>query len=146
MKEHNPMHDADTRKQVSKTLLAIGHKPPVRGGNGTGMTKPEMMLSEHTGLSPIIVKTGSAPGQTEYPTHYKIDLGDEYLKLAVEVDGHSHGLIERKRQDHKKEEFLNGLGWTLLRFSNKEVMGDLEACAQMVMSTISKLQGRIPMS
>ena len=73
-----------------------------------------------------------------YPPAYKVDIGSIPLKIAIEVDGFSHCSLARKELDKKKEKFLGGLGWTVLRFSNKEVLENLTKCVQMVLSTISK--------
>ncbi|MGH8572339.1 MAG: DUF559 domain-containing protein, partial [Gammaproteobacteria bacterium] len=35
--------------------------------------------------------------------------------------------------------WLRGEGWTVLRFSNQEVMADTAACAQTAVSTTSRL-------
>lgn len=142
--ENNGMFRPEVRAAVSAKLRAIRHKPPVQGGNGRGMTEPERLLAELTGLTPVIVPTGSR-GQG-YPTHYKIDLGDAALRLAVEIDGMSHKALSRREQDRKKEAFLRGLGWTVLRFSNEQVLGSPTDCAQTVTSTISGLRATRPTS
>jgi len=71
----------------------------------------------------------------------QIDLGDPALMLAIEIDGGSHNALERRAQDAKKEAFLIGLGWTVLRFLNADVIQNLANCVLTVASTISKLKG-----
>ena len=78
------------------------------------------------------------PRNSGYPTCYKVDVCNPALKIAVEVDGNSHCPISRQEQDRKKDALLSGLGWTVLRFSNRQVMTDLEGCVRKVLSTISK--------
>jgi very-short-patch-repair endonuclease len=75
------------------------------------------------------------------PNCYKIDMADTGLKLAIEVDGGSHGSLIVQERDRRKDALLVGSGWTVLRFSNQQVMERLEECVQMVTSTISKLKG-----
>ena len=60
------------------------------------------------------------PRTPGYPTHYKIDLALPERKIAVEVDGFSHG--SRRDQDEKKEAKLRSLGWIVLRFSNRDIL------------------------
>ena len=86
------------------------------------------------------------PRDSGYPGVYKLDLAYPSLKVGVEVDGNSHGLLLRQEQDAKKDALLRGLGWTVLRFRNAEVLENLTDCVQTVMSTISKLSERIPTS
>ena len=138
MKKNNPMHRQESREKMASTLREIGHKPPIQGGNGNGPTEPEQRLSDALGWPmQVIVKTGKKRG-SGYPFHYKVDVGNPELKIAIEVDGGSHGTLRRRAQDEKKDALLRSLGWQVLRFSNREVMADSEACARMVMSTISR--------
>lgn len=142
MKDRNPMFTPEVRERATTTLREMGHAPPVRGGNGRGPTVPQKMLADRLGLPmEVIVRTNKAPGS---PTHYKVDIGDPSLKLAIEVDGASHGSTKTKAKDARKDLFLRGLGWTVLRFSNQAVMDGLEACALIVLSTISKLRTSTP--
>jgi hypothetical protein len=146
MKENNPMKSAGSREKMRRTLVNIGHNPPVRGGNGTGLTVPqsELLLRLQTSgdlsswIPECVVLTGM-----NYPRCYKVDIGNPSEKLAVEVDGKSHGLLLRKQQDQKKDVILNGVGWTVLRFSNEDVLANPTLCVQTVLSTISKLRTRI---
>mgnify|MGYP000867261267 CR=1 FL=1 len=135
------MHDPDTREKMAKSLKRIGHGPNIRGGNGTGPTICEAALAEALGASlNLIVMTKMKRG-TGFPSHYKIDLGFVDLRLGIEVDGGSHNAMERRQQDAKKQEFLESIGWTLLRFTNREVTEDLAACVRTATFTISKLKG-----
>ena len=74
--------------------------------------------------------------KSPYPTNYKIDIANVDLMIAIEVDGGSHTALVRQEQDKKKEEFLTGLGWRVLRFLNKEVEENLSGCVQKVLSII----------
>ena len=131
MTRDNPMSHPESLKKMKDTLKRIGHKPPVRGGNGTGLTTTEKILSEATGLQPHIVNThgGRASG---YPTHYKLDLADPKRMLAIEIDGNSHCLLSRQAQDRKKENFLKSLGWTVLRFTNQQVIEETKMCVEKI--------------
>jgi very-short-patch-repair endonuclease len=140
-KEHNPMSRMEVREKVSTKLKEIGHKPPKRGGNGTGMTKPQKILFEELKkhnvytIPELPIKTHQKVG-SGYPTCYKVDLGFEESKIGIEVDGHSHNLIERQKQDIKKDMFLESLGWKILRFKNEEILKDLNNVVQEIMSII----------
>ncbi len=142
MRANNPMKRPAVRAKVSASMRAGGHKPQARGGNGHGMTEPERLLAEATGLAPFVLPTGSK--YSGYPTNYKLDLADPDLKLAVEIDGGSHKSLKVKEADARKEEFLNERGWTVLRFSNEAVRGDLTTCALTVSFTTSKLRANTP--
>ena len=106
------------------------------------MTVPQMKLAELTGLSmEFAVITGEARNHFKSVPHcYKVDLACPEVKLAIEVDGNSHKTKRWKFLDARKTEILSSIGWTVLRFWNKEVMEDGSACAEKVASTISTLR------
>ena len=141
MKTNNPMHRDDNKERMKTTLRAMGWKPQVRGGNGTGPTVAQQLLACRLGWDmEVAVRTGQKRA-SGYPGCYKLDIANMVLKIGIEVDGVSHGLIARREQDQKKQELLATLGWTVLRFSNREVTERLEECVQTVLSTTSKLRG-----
>ena len=143
-KLHNPMWNEESRKRASESLKRIGHKPPVRGGNGTGMTEPQKKLLGLLGEGwkselPIGVGAGL---REEYraPNVYKLDLGNKELKLGIECDGNSHGMLARRQQDAKKDAVLGLLGWTVLRFRNERIMNETDLVMGEIMSTVSTLK------
>ena len=129
-----------TRRRVSESLKKIGHKPKIRGGNGTGYTFAQHQLSYMCNLLMEYVILTAGSGMAKVPNCYKVDLAEPSVKLAVEVDGPSHNSISRKAADKKKTETLNSLGWCVLRFTNKEVLLGSQQCAEKIMSTISRLR------
>jgi len=134
------MWDESCREKMSNTLKSKRHKPPVQGGNGKPTAIPQQLLAETLGWGIEYIEATGMPRGSGYPPHYKIDIANVKLKIAIEVDGASHNALARKAQDKKKEEFLKSQGWFVLRFTNKEVMGNLQECVQTVMSTMLKLK------
>ncbi len=49
------------------------------------------------------------------------DLANPGLRLIVEVDGESHHRPRAEASDKRRTEYLNSLGWTVLRISNEAV-------------------------
>lgn len=141
MKLDNPMRDPAVRAKVSATLRKMGHGPKVRHEGCNVMTKPEKILAEALDWPERIVVRSLKPPGSGYKFGYLIDVGNRELKIAIEVDGLSHMAYVRRELDEKKEDLLRSLGWTVLRFTNREVMEHLEDCVQTVKSTISKLKG-----
>lgn len=137
MKTNNPMHRGDVRERMVKTLREIGHGPKFQGGNGRPAPEPQRRLAEALGWPmELVVKTGMKRG--EGPGHYKLDIASLEHRVAIEVDGGSHCSLARQEQDERKQAFLEERGWRVLRFKNREVMADLEACVRTVTSTTSK--------
>jgi len=105
-----------------------------------------MLLAKALGWQvEVVIPTHRRRG-SGFPACYKVDIGNQELRIAIEIDGHSHGALIRKQQDRKKEAFLRSVGWTVLRFSNGEVTTGLPDCVAMVMSTISKSMTYTPTS
>lgn len=141
MKRKNPMLRPETRAKISTALRVRGWKPPVRGGNGHGPTIPELLLASALGWPcNVIVPIRSGQRRQSYPPHYKIDVGNPALKIAIEINGFSHRALVRQAQDQKKRLWLESRGWSVLTFSNGQVKNDLATCVQTVLSTISKLR------
>ena len=55
--------------------------------------------------------------------NYIVDFMCKELKLVIEVDGYSHNF--KTEEDQKRDQVLNELELTVIRFSDKEVMKDL---------------------
>lgn len=134
----NGMHRPEVRALVSTKLRAMGWKPILRMGNGTGPTIQQQALAAALGWEmELVIRTHKKQG-SGYPSCYKADVGNSDLKVAIDVDGNSHMLISRKGQDQKKDELLRSLGWSVVRFSNRLVDRNLNACVQEVLSMISQ--------
>lgn len=139
MKRNNPMHRPEVREKLRRSLKRIGHKPPVQGGNGRGPTVPQLQMHEALGSGWVMehaVPTRQPKG-SGYPTCYKLDLAHVDRKVAIEVDGASHGALTRQAQDAKKTRFLESMGWTVHRISNGDVLSKSERFQSLLMSTTS---------
>ena len=58
--------------------------------------------------------------------NYILDFFCLELLLGIEVDGYSHEILEVYNKDIVKEKRMNELGITILRFSDFEVLRDME--------------------
>lgn len=136
MKKNNPMKRKEVREKVSTTLRVMGWKPIQRGGNGTGPTLPQMLLASSLGWDMEVVIPTKKERCSGYPPCYKIDIANKELKIAIEVDGGSHCSLLTQSRDKKKTDFLVGLGWKVVRFTNKEIKQNLEKCTETILSMI----------
>jgi hypothetical protein len=143
MRTRNPMARADARERMRATLRGRGHRPPVQGGNGPGLTRPQALLLAAlpaTWAAEVVVPVGLGRGQG-FPTAYKLDLADAGARIAVEVDGHSHKTMQAQGRDAMKTAVLEVLGWRVLRFQNQEVLDNLAACARRVLVAAEETPG-----
>ncbi|MGA9092077.1 MAG: endonuclease domain-containing protein [Bradyrhizobium sp.] len=58
--------------------------------------------------------------------NYIADFVAHSRKLIVEVDGESHDFESRLRHDSRRDEWLSSRGYRVLRFTNDDVMKNLE--------------------
>ena len=69
---------------------------------------------------------------------YIVDFYCKELSLAIELDGLSHHYEETMRKDEEKEAYLNELGIEVLRFEDKEVMGDIDNVMAVLMDYVER--------
>ncbi len=62
--------------------------------------------------------------------HYVVDFCCLTLKLVIEVDGGQHG--EQMEADARRTEFLERLGYRVLRFWNHEVLADTDVVVEQI--------------
>lgn len=117
----NPTKRPEVRAKISRTLEAMHHGPFARGGNGQGLTAPQRILLGTLGAGWVAEFALSLGQRTPgYPTHYKLDIAHPVRGIAIEVDGNSH--YTRRALDAKKDAKLATLGWTVLRFWNRDIL------------------------
>ena len=57
---------------------------------------------------------------------YIADFYCQKYKLIIELDGEIHNTKEAREYDEVRDKFFNELGYTTLRFLNREVENDIE--------------------
>lgn len=58
--------------------------------------------------------------------HYIVDFACPEKRLIVEVDGSQHNEPEAQAYDTKRTAFIAQSGWKVLRFTNDDVMSDID--------------------
>ena len=69
---------------------------------------------------------------------YIADFLCEELKLIIEVDGISHDHEELQKKDRQKQKALQQAGYTLLRFTDSEVLKSIGMVNEQVSTWIEK--------
>ena len=57
--------------------------------------------------------------------NYILDFFCSELMLGIELDGYTHTFADVAENDNRKEEFMNKLGVSILRFSDREVLNHI---------------------
>lgn len=122
-----PISESARQKLSEKAKLRGDPFKSRRGGNGTGMSRCEKILSRV--LAPgwtwnyvVSTKPLVQSGWTGIPSNYKTDFAWQDRMTCLEVDGPSHRTRLGQERDSKKDAALKALGWTVLRISNEEVL------------------------
>ena len=68
--------------------------------------------------------------------NYILDFYIPSAKLAIEIDGWQHKLAENREEDRIRDEFLNGLGITVVRFTNDDIRNRFQAVAKDIMKRL----------
>ncbi|WP_418508511.1 endonuclease domain-containing protein [Corallibacter sp.] len=71
---------------------------------------------------------------------YIVDFFCNKLQLAIECDGYSHEVLEVYEKDVKKTKRLNDLGVYVLRFSDFQIMNDIDNVIRAIEDYILKFE------
>ena len=67
---------------------------------------------------------------------YIVDFACHGAKLIVELDGGQHNEPDAIRYDEMRTRWLEGRGYTVLRFWNNEVLGNMEGVMTMISESL----------
>ncbi len=77
------------------------------------------------------------------PVHkYILDFYCSKLSLGIEVDGGSH--IEKEEYDERRTFLINGFGIEIMRFSNCEVLKDIDFVRTRLLNYVSEKYAKTP--
>ena len=60
-------------------------------------------------------------------------------QLVIEIDGSIHDSEKAKLNDRRRQQNLENLNLTVIRFTNDQVKNEIESIFEMISSTINKL-------
>jgi very-short-patch-repair endonuclease len=87
------------------------------------MTRAETLLWRHLKANRL---AGLGFRRQSPMGNYIADFVAHSCKLVVEVDGESHDFVSRRRHDSRRDEWFESRGYHVLRFTNDDVMKNLE--------------------
>jgi very-short-patch-repair endonuclease len=76
-----------------------------------------------------------------YPQHpvgkYRLDFAIPDKRVAIELDGHEYHKTKYQRtHDAKRDRWLYGQGWHVLRFTGTEIHQDLDRCIDEICALV----------
>jgi|SRR5579862_4761119 len=78
--------------------------------------------------------------------NYIADFACLSIKLIVELDGQTHDFDERQRADRTRDAFFVSEGFYVLRFTNEQVMSNLEGVLEVIRTIASSRASGSPPS
>jgi very-short-patch-repair endonuclease len=111
---------------------------PLARSNRYQMTKAEACLWKYVLRAKMMC--GYSFNRQRPIDNFIVDFFCKSLNLAIEVDGISHTFDEVTEKDEKKQQHLESLGITVLRFSDTEVLNDIENVRMKIEGEVRRLQ------
>lgn len=96
-----------------------------RGGNGRINDLQNYFFSKLLGsweIEGVVAMGKELSAKFHSPNHYKVDILNRELMVAIELDGESHNGAKRKDQDKRKDLVLQELGFKVIRIKNKVLL------------------------
>ena len=94
------------------------------------MTKAELLLW-------IRLREANAHGSKFRRQHpvgpYIADFVHIRERLIIEIDGATHWTVDERAQDRRREDYLRGRGWNVIRFTNQAIYENVEGVVEMIL-------------
>jgi very-short-patch-repair endonuclease len=68
---------------------------------------------------------------------FTLDFAARRERLAIELDGDSHG--QRELQDAHRRTYLEKSGWTVIRFTNLDIVRNAEGVTVAILEALAKI-------
>ena len=96
------------------------------------LTPAELLLWRALQATPLSVRV-----RRQQPVGpYIVDFLISKCKLVIELDGEIHATEEQREHDRKRDEYFARRGYEVMRFSNEEVMTNVEAIVAEIVKKI----------
>jgi very-short-patch-repair endonuclease len=74
---------------------------------------------------------------------YVVDFLCASARLVVELDGRSHE--DQPKYDQERQEYLESQGWKVIRFTNDNLLADLDGVMEMIWATCAAAPSPYPL-
>jgi len=74
--------------------------------------------------------------------NFIVDLYCPSARLVIEIDGGQHYTEEGQAQDSRRDAYLNDMGLSVLRFSNLDVLGNMDGVIAEIVRHLEKESGK----
>lgn len=120
-------HSEETKKKISKARLKYLNdnpdKVPYLINHSSKQSYPEKVFQN------ALISSGITGWFYNYRVGiYQYDFAFPDLKIDVEIDGSTHETPKVKKIDKRRDSFSKSNGWTVIRFTAKQVKADVISC------------------
>jgi very-short-patch-repair endonuclease len=97
------------------------------------MTEPEILLWERLNNNQL----SGYKFRRQHPINqFIVDFYCHKLKLVIEIDGEIHNKDDVAERDRGREYMLQNFGLEIIRFTNEDVLSDIESVVQQIKQKI----------
>lgn len=136
-KPRNKLSD-ETRKKISKSMK-LAHKEGRAHNINECRVKCEPSYPEKFFINCINNEFDDKNYTREFPIgRYSIDFAWINKKLAIEIDGDQHEREQQKIADNRKDKYLRGNGWKILRIKWKDMFNNTKEWIRIANEFVGK--------
>lgn len=129
-----PKHNSQIWIDINKNMVAFRRKHKMR-------SPQELVLFNELTKNNIIVKPDDYrfyhSRSKKHELNVILDFTIASIKLNIEVDGSCHA--RKADKDTRRDQLLNSIGWTVLRFTNEQIDNDLDEVIDLIKDKITYL-------
>ena len=139
----NPLPRGEGRVRADLTKLRAasfygGRRAGLAGTLRSTSTDAEALL-----WSKLPSRTLGAKFRRQQPIgSYVVDFYCHEYRLIIEIDGGHHFEDERARADAERSAWLTGAGFSILRFTNREVLREIDHVLDEIANVLEDLRGQ----
>lgn len=130
-------HTQETKDKLSKIrvqyLINNPDKVPYLINHSSKISHPELLFK-----NALITKKITGWEYNYQQGIYQYDFAFIENKIDVEIDGGTHLTEKVIAIDTRRDKYSNSIGWTVLRFTAKEVKKDMQSCINKLMSILEQ--------
>jgi len=135
MSKFNPHHDISMFKGARPQTFAKAKSLRRK------MTKAEIVLWEELKTK----KLNNLKFRRQHPIHHFIaDFYCHELSLIIEIDGGYHNNKEQREYDIQREKLLKFQDVRIIRFTNEEVLNNIEKIKQQILIEAERIEKQTP--
>ena len=105
-------------------------------------TMAERRLWNHVRKDALGVRVRRQYGIGEYIVDFYIPK----LKIMIEIDGDSHFTEDNKQYDFVRENYMNNIGITTIRYTNSEVVNNIDSVFSDLLKRVNELSPNLSLS